>query len=367
MVNVRRVLVTLGLAFTIYQAARGMIWTDPPAMPWLMVLAILLYLGVTALCLLTSKAPTPEQAPAPGADEPPRSLSTRAIERVLGRRAPSHLPLGAAFAALATTLVVPTAVGIAVGPKAELPTYATWYIGGLGALMVVVMVRRRHLIAWGGTLLLTLGALYWMGPDALRLGAVGSIVWVGVAHLLQWSTDKAARDTATLAELESAASAWQAAQEGRDRERRIQVQRALSIAGPVLTRVIVHEGALSEDERRVAGLAEARLRDELRGMRLLDDRVREAIAHARERGAQVTVFDDGGLNAVDTGALTQIRAELADTIGRAGSLRLIIRTSPHERVAVTIVGRSAAGSPGEDDDVDLWHEIEHPRPATAND
>nr|NLA10407.1 hypothetical protein [Microbacteriaceae bacterium] len=79
------------------------------------------------------------------------------------------------------------------------------------------------------------------------------------------------------------------------------------------------------------------------------------------------VFDDGGLNAVDTGALTQIRAELADTIGRAGSLRLIIRTSPHERVAVTIVGRSAAGSPGEDDDVDLWHEIEHPRPATAND
>lgn len=335
MVSVRRVLVVLGLAFTIYQAVRGMIWTEPPALPWLMVLAVVLYLAVTALCLFTSKTPAPA--------------------------APSYLPLWVGLTALATTLLVPTAVGIAVGPKAELPTYGTWYIGGLGALMVIVMVRRRHLMAWGGTILLTLGALSWMGPDALRLGAIGSIVWVGIAHLLQWSTDRAARDTRTLVELESAASAWQAAQEGRDSERRVQVQRALAIAGPALTRVIVREGALSEEERQVAGLAEARLRDELRGMRLLDDRVRAAIQEARQRGVQVTMFDDGGLDGVDADALAEIRAQLAHTIASAQSRGLIIRTSPHDRVAVTIVGRPDAVQSEEDDTVDLWHEIEHRR------
>ncbi|HPT95170.1 MAG TPA: hypothetical protein PLA13_08660 [Microbacteriaceae bacterium] len=352
MVSVRRVLVVLGVAFTIYQAARGMIWTEPPAHPWLMVLAVVLYLVVTALCLFTTRTPPPLS---------PEGEETRGelVMRRLGRRVSSYLPLWVGFLALATTFIVPTAVGIAVGPKAELPTYGTWYIGGLGALMVVVMVRRRHLIAWGGTIALTLGALYWMGPDALRLGAIGSIVWVGVAHLLQWSTDRAARDTATLAELESAASAWQAAQEGRDGERRVQVQRALAIAGPVLTRVIVHEGALSEEERQVAGLAEARLRDELRGMRLLDDRVRAVIQEARQHGVQVTMFDDGGLDGVDAAALTAIRAQLAETIATARSRRLIIRTSPHERVAVTIVGRSDGAQPEEDDSVDLWHEIEH--------
>ena len=359
MVNVRRVLMTLALAFTAYQAARGMIWTEPLDRPWLMVLMLVLYIVVTGLCLFMSRPPTveaSEPAPAaPGTASPPEGKQRRTRSTT-----PIYLPLWVGFVALATTLIVPTGVALGVGPRPETATYATWYIGGLGALMVIVMVRRRHWLAWGGTLALTVGALVWMGPDALRLGAVGSIVWVGVAHLLQWSTDRAARDTATLAELQSAASAWQAAQEGRDRERRIQVQRALSIAGPVLTRVIAQEGVVSDADRRVAALAEARLRDELRGLRLLDDRVRAAIEQARTRGVQVTVFDDGGLDGVDPESLDEIRSQLAATVAGADSSRLIIRTSPHDRVAVTVVGRSA-GEPEavEDDDVDLWQEIEH--------
>lgn len=355
MVNVRRVLVTLGLAFTAYQGARGMIWTEPLAHRWLMVLLIALYLAVTALCLFSSRTPDPLDRD--GSVSGPAGMIQR-----LGKGSPSFMPLWAAWIAVATTFVVPSAVAFAVGPKPAIPTYATWYIGGLGALMVIVMVRRHQVLAWVGTAALTAGALAWMGPDALRLGAIGSIVWVGVAHLLQWSTDRAARDTTTLAELERAAFAWQAAQEGRDRERRIQVQRALAIAGPVLTRTIAQDGALSEDDRRLAGLAEARLRDELRGMRLLDDGVRQAIEDARMRGVQVTVFDDGGLNGLDATSRSEIRAKLAETIATADSGRLIIRTSPHERVAVTVVGRSVSvpGEEDDDDDVDLWREIEHP-------
>lgn len=354
MVNVRNVLMALGLAFTAYQAARGMIWTEPLDQPLLMVLMLGLYIVVTGLCLFTSRPPHVATATA-------ASASTSGAKRARTRTAtPIFLPLWAGLLALATTIIVPTGVALAVGPRPEIATYATWYIGGLGALMVIVMVRRRHWLAWGGTLALTAGAVVWMGPDALRLGAVGSIVWVGVAHLLQWSTDRAARDTATLAELQSAASAWQAAQEGRDRERRIQVQRALSIAGPVLTRVIAQEGELSDADRRIASLAEARLRDELRGLRLLDDRVRAAIEQARTRGVQVTVFDDGGLDGVDAESLDEIRSQLAETVAGAESSRLIIRTSPHDRVAVTVVGRSIGEAEEvEEDDVDLWQEIEH--------
>ena len=59
-----------------------------------------------------------------------------------------------------------------------------------------------------------------------------------------------------------------------------------------------------------------------------------------------------------------IRAQLVTTLREARSDRLYIRTSPHDRVAVTVVGRSAAG-PGlsDEDAVELWREI--PRAAEA--
>jgi hypothetical protein len=53
---------------------------------------------------------------------------------------------------------------------------------------------------------------------------------------------------------------------------------------------------------------------------------------------------------------------LAGTLREARSDRLYIRTSPHERVAVTVVGRSAAGDGLSDEDaVELWREIPHSR------
>ena len=99
----------------------------------------------------------------------------------------------------------------------------------------------------------------------------------------------------------------------------------------------------------------------MRGPRLLDDDVRTELERARRRGANVTVLDEGGLEGLDEESLAIIRAQLADTLRSASSDRLYIRTSPHETVAVTVVGRSVAGAGWSDEDaVDLWREIAHP-------
>jgi len=48
------------------------------------------------------------------------------------------------------------------------------------------------------------------------------------------------------------------------------------------------------------------------------------------------------------------------------SSRLYIRTSPHDRIAVTVVGRQEAdGALSDDDAVDLWREIPYPEPRGA--
>ena len=272
------------------------------------------------------------------------------------------LPSWAGVLALASAFIVPSAIAVAVGPEDRTAPFATWYLGGIGALMTIVMVRRRPWIAWIGIAALAVASMAWMGPlNALNLGLVGSIVWVAATQLMLLSIDRAASDTAQLAQLQRAASAWQASQSGRQRERRIQVQRALAVAGPVLTQTVASGGSLDEEERTQARLAEGRLRDEMRGPRLLDDAVHAELERARRRGTNVTVLDEGGLDGLDEATLAIIRTELAETLRSARSDRLYIRTSPDDRIAVTVVGRSATG-PGlsDEDAVDLWREIGHP-------
>lgn len=350
-ISVRTILTALGLAFTAYLAGRGLWWTPGfPDRPFVIVATLAFYLITTWLCLFWEQRNSRPRPEAP-------SLTP-------GSRGPRPLPVAGGILAVAAAVLVPNTIAVAVGDASRAAPFATWYIGGIGALMTIVMVRRRTWFAWAGTAILAVSSMAWLGfAQALALGLVGSLVWVTAAQLLLLSLDRAARDTTQLAQLQRAASAWQAAQSGRERERRIQVKRALAVAGPILARTIMTGGSLDEFERREARLAEGQLRDELRAPRLLDDTVRAALDAARRRGATVTVLDEGGLEAVGDTDLVEIRTELARTIEGATSDRLYIRTSPDERVAVTVVGRTGLSDVVSDEDsVDLWAEIPHPAP-----
>ena len=88
--------------------------------------------------------------------------------------------------------------------------------------------------------------------------------------------------------------------------------------------------------------------------------MRSELDRARRRGAAVTVLDEGGLDGLEEDALETIRHELAETLRSAASDRLYIRTSPHDSIAVTVVGRSGSDQGLSDEDaVDLWREIPH--------
>lgn len=341
--GVGTVLSVLAVAFTGYLAVGALVWTTPPHHPLLQVGTVLFYLVTTWVCIFWN-------ARGATATDPVRS---RFGERAL-------LPKWAAVLALAVAAISPSATWVAVGPEARLADYGTWTLGGIGALMAIVMVRRRPWTAWIGVALASAAATAWIGlPAALALGVVGMVLWVGVAQLLTWLVDRAARDTAQLTGLQRAASEWLASQEGRRRERRTQIQRALAVAGPVLAHTISVGGHLDDTERQLARIAEGTLRDELRGAALLDDDVRAALSSARSRGTIVSVLDEGGLDDLSADERAALRSELARVLAGARSQRLFVRASTHEQIAVTVVGRSA-GEDGEET-VDLWHEFpRHP-------
>ena len=324
--SVRSITTSLALGFALYFAARAIWWTVPPDAPLLIVGAIAFYLAAT-------------------------------LTAVLGAPREVRMPISSAVLALASSAIVPVLVSLALEPSMRGAGFATWYIGATGLLAVVCIVRRRPLVGWAMLVTLIVAASAFMGiGSAFTLGLVGSITWVVVAQLLVLFWDRAVRDTERLADVQRAVSAWHATQLVRQRERRVRAQRALAVAGPVLSRTIASRGVLTEDERLQARLAEGTLRDELRGGELMSDAVRDAITEARRAGATVTVFDEGGLEGIDETRIDEIRAELAGVLARAHSNRLIIRAGRDETNAVTVVGRTAGGAT-DDDAVELWHEI----------
>lgn len=325
--SVRSITTSLALGFAMYFAARGIWWTVQPVAPHLMIAAIGLYLAATLTAVLAGV-----------------NIEVRMRTRP-------------AVLALFTSVLVPVLVSLSLEQEFRGAPFATWYIGAIGLLAVICVVRRRQLVGWGALGVLSVESSLFMGiGEAFTLGLVGSITWVVVAQLLVLFWDRAVRDTERLADIQRAVSAWHATQLVRQRERRVRAQRALAVAGPVLTRTVASHGALTVHEREEARLAEGTLRDELRGAVLLNDAVRDAIAQVRRSGAQVTVFDEGGLDGLDDERLAAIRDELARVLGKAKSNRVIIRAGRDDVTAVTVVGRAAGGAV-DDDAVDLWHEI----------
>ncbi|QAY60592.1 hypothetical protein ET475_11720 [Microbacterium protaetiae] len=352
--SVRGILTALGTAFAVYLAARSLVWAGGTVNhPLLALITTAFYLVVVAICLFVDGTPLRGASAGPADGD---SLLTA------GERGPTRLPAWVCAVALVATVLVPNGAAAALSVDSRTTSFGTWYVGAIGLLMIIVMVRRRPWIAWIGIAALAVSTSLWLGPlAALTLGLIGSSMWVLAAQLLLLSMDRAALDAARLSELQRAASAWRAAQQGRQRERRIQVQRALAVAGPILSRAIEQGGLLDEHERTEARIAEGQLRDELRGARLLDDGVRAELDAARRRGATVSVLDEGGLEDLSDEELEHIRSELAAAVHEAVSHRLYIRASTHPEIAVTVVGRSPSSTPSDDDSVDLWHEIPRPR------
>ncbi|MDT0158652.1 hypothetical protein Q9R19_13565 [Microbacterium sp. ARD32] len=325
--TVRSMMTALVLGFALYFCARAIWWIEQPTAPLLMVGGIVLYLAATLTAVLAAAAGT------------------------------VRMPWGAAALALMASAAVPALASLGLEPDMRTAPFATWYIGATGLLAVVCIVRQRPIVGWTSLAVLIVSASAYLGVGgAFRLGLVGSITWVVVAQLLVLFWERAVRDTERLTDVQRSVSAWQATQLVRQRERRVRAQRALAIAGPVLSRTVAARGVLSEQEKLDARLAEGTLRDELRGAVLLNDAVRQAIADARRRGTLVTVFDEGGLDDLDPRRLGEIRDELAGVLASARANRVIIRAGRDDRIAVTVVGRAAGGA-HDDDAVELWHEI----------
>lgn len=328
----RWLLLVLGALFSAYHVVLGLYSLNVPAAPWPTLVALVLYSIATVASLWPGKQP----------------------------RMPDWL---AAFD-LAVSIVLPLLVTSQLDADAD-NGYATWYVAAVGTLMTIAAARRQLVVAWLGVLALAVQTVAWAGPLSLgTLGVIGSIVWVAIAHMLTSALTAAARETRRYAQAEREAAAWQAAQDAHLFEGRMRLAQTNRIAAPMLRRIAVRGGDLTEAERQECRMLEAAIRDEIRGRMLLTDAVRAEVQRARERGTVVMLLDEGGIDDLDEPSRDRVLSRLAEAIAGSRADRIIARTAAEgSPVAVTVVGLrdSADGGTTVDDtdglEVEFWLEI----------
>ncbi|WP_308796757.1 hypothetical protein [Agromyces silvae] len=328
----RWLMLVLAVAFSAYHVVLGVSSLEIPEDPRPAIVALVLYAVATVLSLWP-------------------------VERM---RMPDWL---AAFD-LGVSIAIPLLVTSQLDAGAD-NGYATWYVAAVGTLMTIAAARRQLAIAWIGVAALAVQTVIWAGFPALgALGVVGSIVWIAIAHMLTAALANAARDARRYALAEREAAAWQAAQDAHVFEGRMRLAHTNRIAAPMLRRIADRNGVLTDDQRLECRMLEAAIRDEIRGRMLLTDVVRLEVQRARERGAIVTLLDEGGIDDLEEPARDRVLSRLAEAISGSNADRIIARTAADgSAIAVTVVGLLVPDGPvtvagdAEDAEVELWLEI----------
>ena len=94
---------------------------------------------------------------------------------------------------------------------------------------------------------------------------------------------------------------------------------------------------MSEDEKKEARLLEAALRDEIRGRGLMSDEVRAAARAARERGVEVLILDEGGVDQMSLEERRKIMGNVCEAIKVVDQGRITLRAPVGEAWRVTLV------------------------------
>lgn len=242
----------------------------------------------------------------------------------------SVVVLGAAITAVSSWNIVDlTATG-----------YATWHMGAVTFLMLVLAIRGRGRFAWIGFALFAAITITWsifdegdtlIGVNLAARQAATLLIGTLFAALLRRS--RLTISAIQASQLSRAAS--EAATDAETHERSQHYARLETEARPALER-IAHGAPFTPTELEQFALLEASLRDGIRAAGLSSSALAIETRAARERGVHVILLDDRGSdlgeherNLVESALTEQLRATELGTI--------TARLSPYERDEIATI------------------------------
>lgn len=305
-------------------------------------LTVTLYLAAYAISL----AATPVLFSDPWPTLACLALTTAATIAVLA--VPGDPPsLGASLAILVAGGPAQFAIVAAVGSMWNNTTVLEWSLGSAAAVCTFLCLRGRVALAW-------LALLIIFAEFAIRSGLPGDGAHRFTVPFLYFTPLLAATFfvriirpiASTVLDLRadtlhriSAEAAQAAAIAERDR----QLHRLGRLTRPLLELLAGAEPI--DDVRDDCALQEAELRDALRAPQLAHSPVVAAARSARQRGVEVLLYDEHGLDTVAEQIRRRVRAAAVAELDRAHDGSVVIRVQrPGRRPLVTIVANGSAGT-----------------------
>jgi hypothetical protein len=220
----------------------------------------------------------------------------------------------------------------------------------MGVLLGVVAVRGQALFAWIGAILVTLVVVHAAGfQGILTAGVVGMAVLIAAGQGTARALRRADRELAELQASEKASQIAITVAESSARERRSRLRNVLEMALPALSQISAKAGKLNKREREQLLNLEANLRDEIRGRLLVSEEVRRSVTAARDRGIQVLLLDEGGMEGLTENERKHVLVKVASAIDSVKAGKITVRSPRGESFVVTVVAtRPGTSAP------DLW-------------
>ena len=241
-----------------------------------------------------------------------------------------------AYFNLLVSALVPILMSIAIHPEIA-SGYSTWHVAGIATLMGITAVRQHRTIAWIGVALEVVVVLVWGGFGILfNSGVIGAVLLVAAAHGASNTLRASARAAKEYRELEVSTNAAIAAKSAARKERQNRVEIALKASLPFLQMIVARKGKLTDAEKAEALLIERSLRDQIRGRMLLAPDLVNEVKSARQRGVEVQLLDDGGLEDVTEEHRQQLLSKIADELKNINAGRVVIRTVDGEDWKITM-------------------------------
>lgn len=261
--------------------------------------------------------------------------STAAFTLVLSRGDP--MPLGQSLL-VSLTGAVTSGLVLSVVPVPVNDMTQLWMFGMSTAVFTFMCVRGRTALAWLGLGLMVLvtaiwssttgqGAMYGVSLTVINAGPVLMSTFFAytirpqarvIYELREQSTQRIASASASAAVLE---------------ERDAQLDRLDLLARPLLERV-ASGIPLTTAERQECELLEAQLRDSLRVLVLQQTDVIDAVHAARNRGIEVVLLDDHGMDGANPAVRDRIHSSIVRELTAITRGKVTIRILPPRRTAM---------------------------------